>query len=184
MNYDNIYKYLAEQYPANFVCWLFSTQATNIQVLKTELSLEPIRADSVTLLQTSNQILHLEFQTLPESDPPIPFRMLDYWVRLHRQYRCPIEQVVVYLKYTTSQSAFVEQFAAANTLHRYRVIRMWEQDPTPLLADDMLLPLAALAQTGSPRALLEQVAARVANIECNTTAKCFSLRTAASRFAI
>ena len=165
MTYDNICKYLAEQYPRNFVRWLFSAESTEIQVLKTELSLEPIRADSVTLLQTSNQILHLEFQTLPPTDTPMPLRMLDYWVRLHRQYRCPIEQVVIYLKYTTSESAFVEQFVAANTWHRYRVIRMWEQDPQPLLADSALLPLASLAQTDSPRGLLERVATQVANIE-------------------
>lgn len=164
MTYDNICKYLAEQYPANFVRWLFLTETTEIQVLKTKLSLEPIRADSVTLLQTSNQILHL-FQTLPESDPPMPLRMLDYWVRLHRHYRCPVEQVVVYLKSTTSESAFIEQFEAANTRHRYQVVRMWEQDPTPLLADDALLPLAALARTDSPRALLERVASQIANIE-------------------
>lgn len=42
---------------------------------------------------------------------------------------------------------------------------MWEQDPTPLLADTALLPLATLALTDSPPALLEQVAAQVANIE-------------------
>lgn len=168
MTYDNICKYLAEQYPRNFVNWLFSESATEIQILKTELSLEPIRADSVTLLQTSNQILHLEFQTLPQSDPPMPLRMLDYWVRLHRQYRCPIEQVIIFLKYTTSELAFVEQFTAANTWHRYRVIRIWEQDPEPLLADSALLPLAALARTNSPQRLLEQVAAQVANIESAT----------------
>ena len=165
MTYDNLCKYLAEQYPANFVRWLFSESATDIQVLKTELSLEPIRADSVTLLQASNQILHLEFQTLPASDPPLPLRMLDYWVRLHRQYRCPVEQVVIFLKYTTLEAVFIEQFEAANTQHRYRVIRMWEQDPAPLLADSALLPLASLARTDSPQTLLEQVAAQVASIE-------------------
>ncbi len=51
------------------------------------------------------------------------------------------------------------------SLHRYRVIRMWEQDPAPLLANPGLLPLATLARSESPDALLEQVAARVATIE-------------------
>lgn len=165
MTYDNICKYLAEEYPGNFASWLFSTPATEVQVLKTELTLEPIRADSVTLLQTSNQILHLEFQTLPVLDPPLPLRMLDYWLRLYRQYRCPIEQVMIFLKPTTSESAFINEFTAANTWHRYRVIRLWEQDPAPLLADNALLPLATLARTDSPRNLLERVAAQVATIE-------------------
>ncbi len=165
MTYDNICKYLAEEYPLNFARWLFPTQATEIEVLKTELSLEPIRADSVTLLQSSNQILHLEFQTLPVLEPPLPLRMLDYWLRLYRQYRCPIEQVMIFLKPTTSEAVFVNEFSEANTWHRYRVIRLWEQDPAPFLADNALLPLATLTKTDSPRSLLEQVAAQVARIE-------------------
>ncbi len=134
-------------------------------MLKTELSVEPIRADSLTLLQTSNQILHLEFQTLPTSEPPLPFRMLDYWVRLKRQYRCDIEQVVLFLKSSNSAAVFINQFEDINTRHRYRVIRLWEEDPTPLLTNPALLPLATLAKSDSPNALLEQVAAQVGMIE-------------------
>jgi predicted transposase YdaD len=52
------------QYTADFVRWLTAEDASNIQVLKTELSIEPIRADSVIFIQTSSQILHIEFQTL------------------------------------------------------------------------------------------------------------------------
>jgi predicted transposase/invertase (TIGR01784 family) len=163
--YDNICKYLAEEYPTAFAGWLLSESVTDIQVLKTELSVEPIRADSLTLLQTSNQILHLEFQTLPTSEPPLPFRMLDYWVRLKRQYRCDIEQVVIFLKSSTSDAVFTNQFEDRNTKHRYRVIRLWEEDPAPLLTNPALLPLATLARTDSPNALLEQVAAQVDMIE-------------------
>lgn len=165
MAYDNICKYLAEEYPTAFADWLLSEATTNIQVLKTELSIEPIRADSLTLLQTSNQILHLEFQTLPTSEPPLPFRMLDYWVRLKRQYRCDIEQVVLFLKSSNSEAVFTNQFEDINTTHRYRVIRLWEEDPTPLLNNPALLPLATLAKSDLPNALLEQVAAQVGMIE-------------------
>ncbi|PHJ57874.1 hypothetical protein VF14_27870 [Nostoc linckia z18] len=52
-----------------------------------------------------------------------------------------------------------------NTTHRYRVIRLWEEDPTPLLANPALLPLATLAKADSPRDLLTQVAAAVDMIE-------------------
>ena len=161
MAYDNICKYLAEQYPTEFARWLLSDSATDIQVLRSELNVEPIRADSLTLLQTSNQILHLEFQTQPTSNPPLPFRMLDYWVRLKRQYWCHVEQVVIFLKYSTSEAVFTNEFEDVNTRHRYRVIRLWEEDPTPLLANPALLPLATLAKTDSPNALLEQVVAQV-----------------------
>ncbi|BAZ20774.1 hypothetical protein NIES4073_16510 [Kalymmatonema gypsitolerans NIES-4073] len=167
MSYDNTCKYLAEQYPADFVKWLLSTETSDIEILKTELSLEPIRADSVTFLQIINTILHLEFQTLPTSNPAMDFRMLDYYTRLKREYGCQIEQVVIFLQQTTSEIVFRQEYVDTNTRHRYRVIRIWEQDPTPLLANPALLPLATLARSDSPNSLLEQVAAQVGMIEEN-----------------
>ncbi len=165
MTYDNACKYLAEEYPDQFARWLLSEEARDIQVLKTELIGEPIRADSLTLLQTTNQILHIEFQTLPSSSQPIPFRMLDYSVRLKRQYECDIEQVVIFLKETTSEKVFIQEYQDRTTSHRYRVIRLWEQDPELFLRYPALLPFATLARTNSPRSLLEQVAVQVARIE-------------------
>jgi len=165
VTYDNTLKYLVEQYPEQFIRWLLASEPKDIQILKTELNQEPIRADSVTFLQTANQILHIEFQTIPASTPPLPLRMLDYWVRLYRQYNCDIEQVVIFLKPTSSEAAFVEQFTARNTSHRYRIIRMWEQNPEPLLTSSALLPLATLAQTDSPETLLQQIAVQVSMIE-------------------
>ena len=164
MNYDNACKYLAEQYPVEFVTWLLSLESQDIQVLKTELTLEPIRADAVTFLQTANQILHIEFQTLPASNPPIPFRMLDYSVRLKRQYRCDVEQVVIFLQATNDEIVFTEDYQDRTTSHRYRVVRLWEQDSAPFLANPGLLPLATLTQTDSPQALLAQVAEQVDRI--------------------
>lgn len=165
MSFDNVCKFLAESYPEQFARWLLSGNISNIQVLKTELSIEPIRADSITLLRTINEILQLEFQTLPQSNPPVPFRMLKYWTRLYDEYNSEIEQVVLFLKQTNSPDVFIDSFQSRNTIHRYRVIRMWEQDPAPLLANPALLPLATLARSDSPQALLSQVADRVANIE-------------------
>ncbi|MBD2482570.1 DUF4351 domain-containing protein [Planktothrix sp. FACHB-1365] len=166
MVYDNTCKYLAEKFPDAFVQWLLPLeQPTTIQVLKTELIQEPIRADSLTFLQADNQILHLEFQTLSYSNPPLPFRMLDYYVRLKRQYSCSVNQVVLFLQQTTSEQAFVSEYTDTNTQHCYRVIRLWEQDPNLLLSVPGLLPFATLSQTNSPRTLLEQIANRIATIE-------------------
>jgi predicted transposase/invertase (TIGR01784 family) len=164
LSYDNACKYLAEQYPAEFVSWLLSVQSQDIQVLKTELTLEPIRADAVTFLRTANQILHIEFQTLPTSNPSIPFRMLDYSVRLKRQYRCDVEQVVIFLQATNDEIVFTEEYSDRTTSHRYRVVRLWEQDSAPFLANSGLLPLATLTRTDSPQALLAQVAEQVDRI--------------------
>jgi len=165
LSFDNVCKFLAESYPEQFARWLLSGNISNIQVLKTELSIEPIRADSITLLRTINEILQLEFQTLPQSNPPVPFRMLKYWTRLYDEYNSEIEQVVLFLKRTNSPDVLIDSFQSRNTIHRYRVIRMWEQDPAPLLANPALLPLATLAQSDSPNILLEQVAQEVARIE-------------------
>jgi predicted transposase YdaD len=59
VSYDNACKYLAEHYPANFVRWLLGVEVQQIEVLKTEVTLELIRADSVTFLQATKQILHI-----------------------------------------------------------------------------------------------------------------------------
>lgn len=162
--YDNTCKYLAEKSPASFVRWLLNTEPENIQVLKTEIIPEPIEADALVLLQTDNQILHLEFQTVPYSNPPIPLRMLEYKAILTRKYRLPIEQVVIFLKLTNSELVLQNQYQDNYTTHRYRIIRMWEQNPAPLLVTPELLPLAALAQSDNPNTLLEQVAQEVAMI--------------------
>ena len=163
--YDNTCKYLAEKSPASFVRWLLNIEPEKISVLKTEIIPEPIEADTLVLLQTANQILHLEFQTVPYSTPPIPLRMLEYKAILTRKYRLPIEQVVIFLKHTNSELVFQNQYQDDHTTHDYRIIRIWEQNPAPLLVTPELLPLAALAQSDNPNTLLEQVARQVAIIE-------------------
>jgi predicted transposase YdaD len=52
MSYDNLTKILAEKYPDRFATWLLGIPQTNVEILKAELSIEPIRADSLTFLKT------------------------------------------------------------------------------------------------------------------------------------
>lgn len=163
--YYNICKYLAETYAPTFVRWLLSVNPTDVRVLKTEIIPEPIRSDTLILLQTGNQILHLEFQTLPYCDPPIPYRMLKYWMLLYGQYGCDIEQVVIFLKETTSEQVLINRFERGNTRHSYRVIRLWEQDPTPFLSEAALLPFATLTRSSIATTLLKQVAQQVAMLQ-------------------
>ena len=164
MSFDNVCKLLAEKYPFDFAKWLLPQAPKTIKVLKTELSIEPIRADFVTFLQTENRILHIEFQTNPQSKPPIPFRELDYSVRLIRTYQVPVTQVVIFLQETNDPIVFTEEYVNETTRHRYRVIRMWEQEPELFLNNLALLPLAPLTQTSSPQSLLSQIANNVAKI--------------------
>ncbi len=58
-----------------------------------------------------------------------------------------------------------DRFQVGETQHRFRVIRLWEQDPTVLLHDPALLPLAPLAATREPEALLRRVAAQIGQLE-------------------
>ncbi len=54
--YDNLCKILAQKYPRDFTRWLSNQESQKIEILKTELSIEPIRADSVTFLKTENRM--------------------------------------------------------------------------------------------------------------------------------
>jgi len=125
MAYDNVCKYLAERFPEQFAAWLVREVAAPVQMLPTELSEEPIRADFVILLGLQQSILHLEFQTDP--DPEIPFRMADYRLRLYRKYpQLPVRQVVIYLRKTRSERVFQTFFRLERLSHEFEVIRLWE----------------------------------------------------------
>ncbi|MCG3162607.1 MAG: hypothetical protein JMDDDDMK_03900 [Acidobacteria bacterium] len=161
--YDNLLKYLAEHYPAALATWLLGRPVARVRLLKTELSLQPIRADSVYLIETEEEILHIEFETDPsDSEPPLDLRMLDYFVRVYRRERKLVRQAVIVLAETGAH--IPEEFHVGDTRHRYRVIRMWEQDPEPLLAHEGLWPLAVLARAEQPERLLMEVAEKVSKI--------------------
>jgi predicted transposase YdaD len=164
MAFDNLCKLLAEKYPDRFAAWLLGEVPGAIAVLKTELSIEPIRADAVTFLRTTGRILHWEFQTMWPSEPPMPLRLLDYWVRLHRLYRLPVTQVVVVLLPPRDATTIETVFELEETRHGFQVVKMWEQDPELFLQDLALLPLAALARTQNAAQLLTQVVQRVESI--------------------
>jgi len=164
VSFDNVCKLLAEKYPLDFARWLLPEEPREIKVLKTELSIEPIRADFLTFLQTEHRILHIEFQTKATSNTPIPLRDLDYYVRLTRQYKIPVTQVVIFLQETNHENAFIEAYVSETTTHRYRVLRMWEQDSALFLNNLALLPLAPLTRTNSPQGLLSQISENVAKI--------------------
>ncbi len=165
MTFDNTCKYLSETYPDRFANWLFGTTPESIEVLKTELTIEPIRADFVANLPAQQRLLQIEFQVKGETDPPLPLRMLDYWIRLHRSYRLPVTQFLIMLKYSTAAAQVESEFQLEGTRHRYQVIRMWEQDPEPLLQDPALLPLAVLCAAENSTQLLSRVVEEVSKIE-------------------
>lgn len=166
MCYDNLFKYWAEKYAQEMASWAFRQPITTpVEVLKTELSIEPIRADSVIFLKSGPEIQHLEFQTRVPQDRPMPQRMINYAVRLNWQYDLPVRQVLIWLVPTSNPAVFETEFRTEFTHHRYQVIRLWEESPEALLENNVLLPLAVLCATENPTELLSQVAQEVGKIE-------------------
>jgi len=124
--YDNTCKFLAETFPTDFATWLLGEPIALTKLEPSELSVEPIRADSVIFLESSEIILHIEFQTRTAEN--MPFRMLDYWVRLHRKYpHRQIHQTIIYLQPTHSALLYQTSFTYSQGIHNFNVIRLWEQ---------------------------------------------------------
>ncbi|MEH2240483.1 Rpn family recombination-promoting nuclease/putative transposase [Nostoc sp.] len=155
--FDNVCKFLAESFSADFARWLLGEPITLTELSPSELSLEPIRADALILLQSDEVVLHLEFQTVPKAD--IPFRMSDYRLRVYRKFpHKRMRQVVIYLKPSDSELVYQTEFVLENSLHRFEVIRLWEQPTEIFFNSPGLLPFAALSQTEDKTRTLEEVA--------------------------
>ncbi|NJL89406.1 MAG: Rpn family recombination-promoting nuclease/putative transposase [Coleofasciculaceae cyanobacterium SM2_1_6] len=158
--YDNICKLLAENFPADFARWLLGSPIPLSKLEPSELSAEPIRADSLIFLESADIILHLEFQTT--TDENMPLRMLDYWVRIRRRFPTKqIHQTVIYLKPTNSPLVYQSSFISDQTQHPFNTIRLWEQ-PTTIFQQYLgLLPFVALSQTDDPEETLRQAAQQI-----------------------
>jgi predicted transposase/invertase (TIGR01784 family) len=158
--FDNTCKFLAESFSEDFASWLLGTPVTMTRLSPSELSLEPIRADALILLNSDNFVLHLEFQTEP--DPTMGFRMADYRLRVFRRFPTKqMRQVVIYLTRSKSELVYQNVFEIPGTRHEFEVIRLWEQPTQSFLEARGLLPLAVLTQTSDAAKTLRQVAARI-----------------------
>jgi predicted transposase YdaD len=54
--FDNVCKFLAESFSSDFATWLLGEPITLTELSPSELSLEPIRADALILLQSDQSI--------------------------------------------------------------------------------------------------------------------------------
>ena len=173
--YDNICKFLAETFPTDIATWLLGEPIRLTELSPRELSLEPIRTDSLILKQSDEFVLHAEFQTEPDSE--MPFRMADYRLRVYRRYpKKQMYQVVIYLKQTSSQLVYQNSFTLEQTRHSFHIIRMWEQPTEVFLEAPGLLPFAVLSrQSEQSQEVLRQVARKIdiipeRRVQANVTA--------------
>ncbi|MFZ1027256.1 MAG: Rpn family recombination-promoting nuclease/putative transposase, partial [Limnoraphis robusta] len=158
--YDNICKFIAEEFSTDLASWLLGEPIQLTQLSPKELSIEPIRTDALILQQSNNLVLHVEFQTKTEAT--IPFRMTDYRLRVYRRYPDKeMHQVVIYLKQTASELVYQNTFALTRTRHEFEVIRLWEQPTEQFLNSPGLLPFAVLSRTDEKVEVLREVARRV-----------------------
>jgi len=116
--FDNICKFLAESFSTDLASWLVGEAVELAELSPSELSLEPIRADSLILRQSQAVVLHCEFQTDP--DETMGFRMADYALRIYRRFpQKRLVQVVVYLRPTESERVYQTRFAVNNLTHEF-----------------------------------------------------------------
>ena len=162
--FDNICKFLAENFSSDFASWILGEPEQLTVLSPTELSLEPIRADALILLQSSQVVLHLEFQTRP--DDTMPFRMADYRLRVYRRFpNKSMRQVVIYLKSTGSELVQQNVFTISGMRHEFEIIRLWEQPTADLLKFPGLLPLAVLGRSEDRTQTLQEVSSIIDSIE-------------------
>lgn len=166
--YDDTCRFLAEHFSTDFASWLLGKPVAMTELQPSELSLDPIRADALILLESDESILHIEFQTLPKNT--IPFRVLDYRVRMYRKDPTkPMRQVVIYLKQTASELVYQTSFTMERTRHEFGVIRLWEQPASLFLQYPGLIPFAVLGQSVDAEETLRQAAQRIDQIADPTT---------------
>ena len=164
MTFDTTCRRLAEIFPRDFASWLLGRPVDLTELSPTELSLEPIRADSVILLQGANEVLHIEFQTDPKIE--LPMRLADYRLRIHRKFpEKTIHQVVIYLRETKSERVFQNYFEIAGMYAEFEVIRIWEVPAHNLLQYPGLLPFAALSQSDDAVQTLRTAISEIGKIE-------------------
>ncbi|BDM83306.1 Rpn family recombination-promoting nuclease/putative transposase [Acaryochloris marina] len=158
--FDTTCKFLAESFSSDFASWLLGEPIPLTELSPSELSLEPIRADALILLASEEYILHVEFQTEPDSD--MPYRMADYRLRVYRRFpQKQMKQVVIYLTPSSSDYVYQTAFEIPGTRHEFEVIRLWEQPTQLFLESTGLLPLAILTNTPDQAQTLRQVAERI-----------------------
>lgn len=161
--YDDTCRFLAEHFSTDFASWLLGEPVALTEIQPSELSLDPIRADALILLESDESVLHIEFQTRPKNT--LPFRILDYRVRMYRKYPTkPMRQVVIYLKQTGSELVYQTSFTMERTCHDFDVIRLWEQPASLFLQYPGLIPFAVLGQSANAEETLRQAAQKVDQI--------------------
>lgn len=154
---DRILKDCAEEAPQLFLRLLGIVPpevAADIQSLRPESAPAVVMPDYVAVIRTGLAdpfIFHAEFQTKYHRD--LPRNMARYGGSLAWQYQIPVETVLILLRPRGVPAAIPEvghyNIGRTRTSHPFRIVRLWEIDPTLVLdtRNPRLLPWALLMKS-------------------------------------
>jgi hypothetical protein len=148
--FDRILKAFADEAPELFLHLLGLATAADIQPLRPESAPAVIMPDYVAIIRSHAPagdsrtfVFHAEFLLHYRSDAPST--MARYGGSLAWQYQLPVDSVLALLRPQGVPSRIPEYgeygFGSTRTVHPFRVVRLWELDPTPVL------------ETGNPKLL-------------------------------
>jgi predicted transposase YdaD len=170
---DNPLKQLIAAFPTDFASWLLNAQAVEATPLNIELPAGSLSADQLYLVRLEDGrevLLHLEFQGRTSKEP-MPWRMLEYRVRLQRRYGGELISVVLYVGQGAGAGdsgvhSVRDSTGEAQLSWRYRVVRLWELEARELLALKRPALLALIGQTRieKPEVILPEAIAQVRKV--------------------
>ena len=171
--FDRIMKSFADEAPELFLRLLGLAPAgiePDIQPLRPETAPPMVLPDYVAVVRIGPgdpMIFHAEFQSNYHHD--VPSDMARYGGSLAWQHQMRVESVLVMLRPDRAPSVIPEvghyDIGDTHTTHPFKVIRLWEIDPTPVLEtnDPKLLPWALLMKSTDEQ--LRKIASIVARQE-------------------
>ena len=155
--FDRILKSFADEAPELFLRLLGFVPAgikPDIQPLRPETAPSMVLPDYVAVVRIGRGnpiIFHAEFQSNYDRD--LPRDMARYGGSLAWQHQMPVESVLVMLRPDRAPAEIPEvghyDIGVTHTTHPFKVVRLWEIDPTPVLEtnDPKLLPWALLMKS-------------------------------------
>ena len=173
--FDAATKQLVEMQPQAWVRTL-GMAGSSARSVDTDLSAVTAAADGVLHVETPQgpYIAHLEFQTGHEDD--LAERLLHYNALLCYRHRLPVQTVLVLLRRSADDPKRLTGALRYDTPHadgflyfRYRIVRVWQQEPDIFLAPDLAtLPFAPVANV-TRRALPGVIRRMESRIEAEAT---------------
>jgi hypothetical protein len=155
--FDRTLKFFAHEAPALLLRVLGfapAGSAVRVKPLRTETSPSVVLPDYVAAVRiegTAPTIFHAEFQSNYDDD--VPSSMARYGGSLAWQYKLPVASALVMMRPDRTPKDIPEigcyRIGLTETFHPYKVVRLWEIDPGPVLETNnvKLLPWALVMKT-------------------------------------